>query len=123
AEHEADPNRRGDHDHAVEQKRPEVVVAHEPVIVVEADLLRPQLDARKNIDRPFERRDDHPPEGENGEEHRDGECQINERRAEPFAASHSINSDLRRMKCTAAIIKISRHASSEISIAIARPYW
>ena len=123
AQDEAHRDRGGHHDHAVQQEIAEVVVVEEAVIVVEGDLLRPELDAREDVDRTLEGCGEHPPEGEQRQQDRHGECQIDEGLAEAFARGHSILSEVCRISRTAAVIRTIRKASTPISIAMALPYW
>ena len=71
-----------------------MVIVEEAVVVVEGDLLRPELDAREDVDRTLEGCGEHPPEGEERQQDRHGECQIDEGLAEAFARGHSILSEV-----------------------------
>ena len=77
-EHEADEDRGCHDDDAVRQVRAEVVLVEQPVVVVERDVLRPELDAGEDVDGLLERRVDHPPEREQGQDERDREGRVDE---------------------------------------------
>jgi hypothetical protein len=122
AQDEAYRDRGGHHDHAVQKGIAEVVVVEETVVVVEGDLLRPERHTREDVDRTLEGCGDHPPEGEECEQDRRAERQMDRGQAEAFAKGHSIFSEARRISRTAAVIRTIRKASTPISIAMALPY-